>query len=148
MGESGAIILHLADLYADAGLTPPVSDPVARGDYLQMVAFNAAHLDAILWNIRLNRDLFPKALRSEAIVAFNMSKLQNEIIPQLEARLSKHDWICGDQFTAADCIMAQNIGWMRAYGIGHDGAVQAYAKRLQARPSWQTAYADAKEFER
>lgn len=146
--ESGAMVLHLADLYPEAGLSPSVSNPVARADYLQMVAFNTAHLDTILWNIRLNRDLFPKPVRSEAIVAFNMAKLQNEIVPQLETRLADQDWICGDQFSAADCIMAQNIGWMRAYGVGHDGIVHAYAKRLQARPSWQTAYADAREFER
>jgi glutathione S-transferase len=146
--ESGAMVLHLADLYPQANLCPPASDPVSRGDYLQMVAFNAAHLDTILWNIRLNQDLFPKAMRSDATVAFNKAKLQNEIIPQLEGRLSDQDWICGDQFTAADCIMAQNVGWMRSYGIGHEGAVHAYTKRLQARPSWQTAYADAREFER
>jgi len=146
--ESAAMILHLADLYPNAKLAPPASDPVRRGDYLQMVAFNASHLDTILWNIRLNRDLFPKPVRSEAIVDFNMQKLQNEVIPQLETRLSKHDWICGDAFTAADCIMAQNIGWMRAYGVGHEGAVHAYAKRMQSRPAWREAYSDAREFER
>lgn len=146
--ESGAMILHLADLYPEAELAPPVSDPVRRADYLQMVAFNAAHLDTILWNIRLNRDLFPKSVASPAIVQFNLDKLSNEILPQLEARLSKQDWICGDSFSAADCIMAQNIGWMRSYGVGRDGAIRDYAKRLQARPSWQDAYSDAKEFER
>lgn len=146
--ESGAMILHLADLYPDAGLAPSVTDPIARGDYLQMIAFNASQIDTILWNIRLHQDLFPKPVRSPATVEFNKSKLQNEIIPQLEARLSQHDWICGDTFTAADCIMAQNVGWMRAYGIGHDGPVHDYAKRLQARPTWREAYADASEFER
>jgi hypothetical protein len=44
--------------------------------------------------------------------------------------------------------MAQNIGWMRSYGVAQDGPVRDYAKRLQARPSWQAAYADAREFER
>lgn len=146
--ESGAMILHLADLYPASGMSPAASDPVARGDYLQMVAFNAAHLDGVLWNIRLNQDLFPKPVRSEAIVAFNKAKLKNEIIPQLETRLSRHDWICGAQFTAADCIMAQNVGWMRAYGEAKTGPIHDYAKRLQARPSWQTAYSDASEFER
>jgi glutathione S-transferase len=146
--ESGAMILHLADLYPEAGLAPPISDPVARADYLQMVAFNAAHLDTILWNIRLHQDLFPKAMASPGTVQFNMDKLTNEIVPQLEARLSKHDWICGDVFTAADCLMAQNIGWMRSYGVGRDGVIQDYAKRLQARPAWQDAYSDAREFER
>jgi glutathione S-transferase len=146
--ESGAMILHLADLHPEAGLSPSTSDPITRGDYLQMIAFNAAHLDTILWNIRLNRDLFPKSMRSETIVAFNMAKLENEIVPQLSARLSDQDWICGSQFSAADCIMAQNIGWMRSYGVAKDGPIQDYAKRLQARPSWQAAYADAREFER
>lgn len=148
MFESGAMILHLADLYPESGLAPPVSDPVRRGDYLQMLAFNAAHLDTVLWNIRLHRDLFPKSVASAGTVQFNMDKLKNEIVPQLESRLSQHDWICGDDFTAVDCIMAQNVGWMRAYGVGRDGALQDYAKRLQARPSWQEAYADMREFER
>ncbi|GLQ19639.1 glutathione S-transferase family protein [Algimonas porphyrae] len=146
--ESGAMIIHLADLHPHAELIPPISDPVARGDVLQMVAFNASHLDTILWNIRLHRDLFPKAVRSEATVQFNMDKLEREVLPQLEARLSRHDWICGNTFTAADCIMAQNLGWMRSYGIGRKGALRAYAKRLQARPSWQEAYSDMREFER
>ncbi|MEM7729376.1 MAG: glutathione S-transferase family protein [Pseudomonadota bacterium] len=145
--ESGAMILHLADLHPETGLAPPVSDPVARADYLQMVAFNAAHLDTILWNIRLHRDLFPKGVASPGTVKFNMNKLETEIVPQLEARLSRHDWICGDGFTAADCITAQNVGWMRSYGVGRDGVIDAYAKRLQTRPSWREAYSDAREFE-
>lgn len=145
--ESGAMVIHLADLYPEKGLAPTISDPIARGDYLQMIAFNAAHLDTILWNIRLHRDLFPKSVASPATVQFNMDKLNNEIIPQLESRLSQHDWICGNAFTAADCIMAQNLGWMRAYGAGRDGALRDYFKRLLRRPSWQEAYSDAKEFE-
>ncbi|MGB3456427.1 MAG: glutathione S-transferase family protein, partial [Litorimonas sp.] len=146
--ESGAMILQLADLCPEAGLAPPVGDPVRRGDYLQMIAFNAAHLDTILWNIRLHRDLFPKSVASPQTVRFNLDKLETEIVPQLEARLSRHDWICGDSFTAADCIMAQNLGWMRSYGAGRDGALDAYAKRLQARQSWKDAYSDAREFQK
>ena len=146
--ESGAMILHLADLYPEARLAPPITDPLRRADYLQMIAFNAAHLDTILWNIRLNRDLFPKSVASPGIAQFYLDRLSHEIVPQLEARLSRHDWICGDSFTAADCIMAQNVGWMRSYGVGREGAITDYAKRLQARPSWQAAYADAKEFEK
>ncbi|MGB6229068.1 MAG: glutathione S-transferase family protein [Litorimonas sp.] len=146
--ESGAMIVHLADLFPEAGLAPPVTDPVARGDYLQTIFWNAAHIDTLLWNTRLHRDLFPKPLRSAATVEFSLDKLRTEIVPQLDDRLSRHDWICGDMFTAADCIMAQNIGWMRAYGVAREGAVADYAKRLQARPSWRAAYADAREFER
>ncbi|MEL6688231.1 MAG: glutathione S-transferase family protein [Pseudomonadota bacterium] len=147
MFESGAMILHLADLFPDAGLAPSLEDPVKRADYLQMIAFNASHLDTILWNIRLHRDLFPKSVASPGTVQFNLDKLNNEVVPQLEARLSQHEWICGDDFTAADCIMAQNVGWMRSYGVGKEGPVRDYAKRMQARPSWREAYSDAREFE-
>ncbi|MEM9599477.1 MAG: glutathione S-transferase family protein, partial [Pseudomonadota bacterium] len=139
MLESGAMIIHLADLHPQSGLIPPVSASARRGDVLQMIAFNASHLDTILWNIRLHRDLFPEAVRSAATLQFNLDKLEAEIVPQLESRLSSHDWICGDSFTAADCIMAQNIGWMRSYGVGRKGPIRDYAKRLQARPSWQEA---------
>ena len=146
--ESSAMIIWLADQFPDAKLAPPVNDLMARADYLQQVQFQAAHIDMSLWQVRLNETLFPEPVRSLAIAALNRDKIENEMIPQLEARVSQHDWICGDQFTAADCIMAQNVNWMRGYGLGRKGPLRDYIKRIMARPAWQRATDDAKDFQR
>jgi glutathione S-transferase len=146
--ESGAMMVFLADAFPMAGLTPPIEDTLARAEYLQAMFFQAAHLDMSLWQIRLNETLFPEAVRSPAIAAFNRDKVEREIIPQMEAQLAKSAWICGDQFTAVDCITAQNVNWMRAYGMGRQGPLRDYMKRHLARPAWQRATADAKEFQR
>lgn len=146
--ESGAMMIFLADAFLEAKLAPAVTDTVARADYLQAMLFQATHLDMSLWQIRLNETLFPESVRSPAIAAFNRDKVEREMIPQLEARLANHEWMCGDQFTAVDCITAQNVNWMRAYGMGRHGPLRDYIKRHMARPAWQRATDDAKDFER
>lgn len=145
--ESGAMTIWLADSFPDADLAPPVAALRSRADYLQMVQFQASHVDMSLWQVRLNETLFPETVRSASIAAFNRDKLEREMIPQLEERVSRHAWICGDQFTAADCIMAQNVNWMRGYGLARKGPLRDYIKRIMARPAWQRATDDAKEFE-
>ncbi len=146
--ESGAMILWLADSFPQAGLAPAVTDLRARADYVSQVLFQASHVDMSLWQIRLNETLFPKAVRSPAISAFNRDKIEREMIPQMEARLSEHEFICGDAFTAADCITAQNVNWMRAYGLNGGKPMRDYARRMRQRPAFQRAYADAADFER
>ena len=145
--ESGAMILWLADTYADAGLAPSQDAP-SRAGYLQAVLFQAAHVDMSLWQIRLNETLFPGPVRSPAIAAFNRDKVEREMIPQMEARVSRHAWICGERFTAADCIAAQNVNWMRAYGMARSGPLDDYMQRHRERPAWQRATDDAGEFQR
>lgn len=146
MFESGAIMMWLAD--AHGRLAPAVDDLAARADYLQMMFFGCAHMDMSLWQIRLHETLFPKSQRSPAAAAFNRGKIENEMMPQLEARLSKQDYICGDDFTAADCLTVQNINWARAYGLCRTPVFDAYMSRMSKREGFIKAFADASEFER
>ena len=146
--ESGAMMLFLADAFPEADLAPDADDLPARADYLSALLFQAAHLDMSLWQIRLNETLFPEPVRSAPIAQFNRDKISNEMIPQMEARLDGHDWMLGDRFSAVDCIAAQNVNWLRAYGMARSGPLDAYMRRHMARPAWQAATADAAEFER
>lgn len=146
MFESGAMIIWLADQYPDKALAPLPADTKARADYLQMVFFGSAHMDTALWEIRMNETLLPEGVRSQSVADFYRHKLETEIAPQLEARLKAHPYICGEQFTAADCIMAQNINWAGAYSMCRSKAFKAYILRLAKRPCFQQAYADREEF--
>jgi len=148
MIESGAMIVWLADAHPEKGLAPAPDDLAARADYLQMVFFGAAHMDMSLWQIRLNETLLSESVRSQSIADFNREKIKNEMMPQLETRLERNPYICGENFTAADCLMAQNINWGRAYGLCSSPVFKRYMLRLYKRDAFQKAYADAKEFER
>lgn len=148
MIESGAMIVWLADSYVAKGLAPSVNDLEARADYLQMIMFGSSHMDTALWAIRMNETLLPKVVRSESIAQLYRQKIETEMAPQLEARLKRHKFICGDEFTAADCIMAQNINWAGAYGLCRSRAFKAYMLRLRKRPAFGQAFADADQFER
>ena len=146
MIESGAMIVFLADAYPEKGLAPSPDDLEARADYLQMIMFGSAHMDTALWEIRMNETLLPLEARSKSVADHYRHKLETEIAPQLESRLKSNKYICGDEFTAADCIMAQNINWAGAYGYCRSNAFKAYMLRLAKRPTFQQAYADRDQF--
>ena len=143
--ESLAILTWLADL--DDRFAPAPSALRARADYLQVLALGGSWMDQMLWNIRLHETILPKAARSEAFANFNRDKIKNEIAPQLANRLSKHDYICGDHFTAADCMTGHNLNWAGAYGLCRDDVFKAYMGRMKSRKAFQKAFADASEFE-
>ncbi len=146
--ESGAMIVWLADAHPDKALAPAPGDLAARADYLQMVFFGAAHMDMSLWQIRLHETILPKPMRSQSVADFNRDKIETEMMPQLAARLGAHPYICGEYFTAADCLMTQNINWARAYGLCRTPEFKAYMSRITKREGFIKAFADAKEFER
>jgi len=111
--ESLAILTWLADM--DGRFAPPPENLPARADYLQMMALGGSWMDQMLWNIRLHETLLPKPARNADYATLNRDRIKNEIAPQLAKRLEKHDYICGDRFTAADCLTGQNLNWAGAY---------------------------------
>ena len=76
----------------------------------------------------------------------NTRKWAKEIEPQLAERLNKSRYICGDQFTAADCISGHNVRWAQSYGLCEGAGFQAYLDRLATRPAYISAYSDADQF--
>ena len=143
--ESLAILTWLADI--DGRFAPPSENLRARADDLQMLALGGAWMVQMLWNIRLHETLLPEPARNAEFAALNRDRLQNEIVPQLTKRLEIYDFICGDKFTAADCMMGQNINWASAYGLCRNDTFKAYMARLKSRPAFQMAFSDASEFE-
>jgi len=144
--ESTAMLIWLADIYADKALAPAISDLHARADYLQMMQFGGSWMDMMLWQIRLHSDLLPKTIADDNTVTFNRDKFTHEVEPQLAARLEAHDFICGPAFSAADCMIGYNVGWARGYGLCTGDVFSAYRSRLAKRPAFALAYADAKDF--
>lgn len=142
MLESTAMIVWLADAFSEKGLAPAPDLTRERADYLQMMHFAGSWMDAMLWQIRVHRDLLPADQADERSIERAMQKLRDEVAPQIAARLSVQDYICGDAFSAADIVTGHNVNWARAYGLCTDDSFTAYVQRLAERPTFRQAFAD------
>jgi glutathione S-transferase len=146
MLESAAMVAFLADAYPEKQLAPAPGASHARADYLQMLLFGASTMDMMLWQIRIHEHVLPKAERDERTVARYRNKFMTEVEPQLAARLANDGFICGDTFTAADCVIGHNVTWARGYGMCQDEIFRAYLSRISKRPAFRAAFADASNF--
>lgn len=144
--ESGAIVTFLADAYKEVGLAPPVEDSLARADYLQMLYFGSSSLDMMLWQVRCHAHILPEPQRDSATLERYRNKFLNEAEPQLLDRLSRMAYICGDSFSAADCIIAHNILWAKSYSMCAHQGFDAYLARIMQRPGFQKGFDDAHQF--
>ncbi len=146
MLESGAMISMLADLFPEKALAPPATHfSTERADYLQMLHFGTSWMDMMLWQIRIHTHILVDDKDPNTVARYEQ-KLTTEVVPQLLARLEKHSHICGEQFSAADCVMGQNLLWARAYGVCQDERLTPYIQRLTERPAFAKAYADIGDF--
>ena len=146
MLESGAMVEFLADLYPAKALAPaPDVFSVERADYLQILHFGSTSMDMILWQIRTHTHLLGEDADEKTKIRYR-DKFSQEVEPQLKARLDKHGYICGDDFSAADCIMGPNTLWAQAYGLCQDATFVDYVGRLSARQAFIKAYADLADF--
>ena len=136
--ESGAIVLHIAEAH---GLLP--TDPAARAR-------------AIAWMFAAVSTIEPVIVEREVAVLLEGDKPWTaERLPMLEARLRQRlddlaawlggkDWLEGD-FSAGDimmvCVLRRPASAML---LGDYPALAAYVARAEARPAFQTAFADQK----
>jgi glutathione S-transferase len=146
MIESAAMVAFLADAAPEKQLAPPPGPSRARADYLQMLQFGATSMDMALWQMRIHEHVLPPAERDERTAARYRRKIVTEMQPQLAARLEGDGFICGERFTAADCVIGHNITWARGYGLCQDEVFRAYLSRLSKRPAFRAAFADVGGF--
>jgi glutathione S-transferase len=129
INETGAIALYLADKYG-LGTLAPKHDAANRGDYYRWVLTAAASLDVALINTMTKREEFPRGQASlKAITDFIITTLH------------KHPYVAGENFTAADVMVAAGLGWgMFMKAIPSDNATLAgYVERTTSRPARKRA---------
>ena len=146
MLESAAMVAFLADAYPEQTLAPAPGPSRERADYLQMLQFGAVTLDMMLWQIRIHEHVLPRVERDERTAQRYRQKFITEIEPQLAARLESGGYICGDTFTAADCVIGHDVTWARGYGLCQNELFRAYLSRVSKRPAFRAAFADAGSF--
>lgn len=144
--ESAAMVAFLADAYPEHKLAPAPGPSRERADYLQMLQFGAVSIDMMLWQIRIHEHVLPRAERDERTAQRYRQKFIAEVEPQLAARLESGGYICGESFSAADCVIGHDVTWARGYGLCQDEIFRSYLSRVSKRPAFRAAFADAGSF--
>ena len=139
--ESSAIIMHLADKFADKKLAPALGT-IDRAHYYRWMVYVPATVDPALEAITLHTRLLPEAKRVAAIADEGKRRWGN-IARVLEEAVGGRKFVVGDHFTGADVAVASAIGWVEFLGLlGDHPKLAEYAKPMKDRPAVQRAHAD------
>lgn len=141
MYESVPIVQYLLHHYADGRLEPP-RDSTEYGVFLRWMTFGEETLMGPVSKIARHGFALPEAERDRSMLEMGKRRFRH-FAASLEEALSKHEYLHGDAFTAADIVVgyslfAANLGG----GLPHDyPKLLAYYERLSARPAFKKATA-------
>jgi glutathione S-transferase len=141
MIESSAICLYLADKYSEKGLAPARGTP-DRMLYDQWMVFSTTTLEVPILRTYEHTHALPPEARSEKVVQ-ESQELFNKYADLLTEQLGENEFLVANRFSAADVMIGQVLIWARFMGLlkGHK-VLDAYAKRLAARPANKVARGD------
>ena len=123
--EQVAVYLYLADLYADAGLTPAV-EPAAR---------HLPALDGVLRHLLRTGGGGPRAAtRAGGALPLALRRLRH--CARYPGRAPQgRTWMLGDSYSVADVLWGTALNWTMAFGLIPERPVfRAYVERFLARP--------------
>ncbi|WP_075214963.1 glutathione S-transferase family protein [Mongoliimonas terrestris] len=131
--ECAAICAYLADAFPDAGLAPA---PSARADYYRWLFFAAGPLEQAIVNRALGVEVPPERRGMVGYGSFAT------MMDTLEMAVTRHAFVAGDRFSAADVYVGSHILWGLGFGsIEARPAFEAYGARMKERPAHQRATA-------
>jgi glutathione S-transferase len=133
--ESTAIVLAIADMHPEAGLTGPLGSPLRAEVYA--------------WSIMAMTELEPAAVNARFVPDVSeqyqagQRRRFGDAAAALDGPLAAHDFLLGDALTAADIVVGGVLAVGAFTGV-LDAAPQRvsdYFERLRARPAYARASA-------
>ena len=129
--EGAAICAYLADAFPEAGLAPTADE---RADYYRWLFFAAGPVEQAVTNNHAQFNPTPEQGRMFGYGNYDQT------VDVLEHAVSRHDYIAGNRFTAADVYVGSAVGWGTQFGtLPKRDAFQAYWDRLTARDAYKRA---------
>jgi len=130
--ESVAIVLYLAEKYADKKLIP--TDLKQRAEVNRWLLFATTELEQPLWRMSRHTSIYPEDRRSPADVALAREDFK-PMAAVLEQHMRGREFIVGDRVTVADFVTAYTLDWANEFHL-LDGfpELTAYMERMYARP--------------
>ena len=136
--ESGAIVLHLAELHPRSGLLPDNADARARAIAWMFAALNTVEPPIV------ELSMAGVVERDKPWYEARLPMLQDRVrtrLEQLSNRLGDGEWLDG-AFSAGDLMMVAVLLRLRSSGLLDEyPSVAAYVARGEARPAYQRAFA-------
>lgn len=135
MTESGAIVSYLADKYS-CGQLIPLPATALRGRYEQWAYFAVCELEQGLWSIAKHKFALPSVQRIADMKKTAAWEFQ-QAVALLSSGLADRPYVLGDNFSAADILLAQTLHWALAFKqpIEQQNVV-AYYHRVIGRPAF------------
>ena len=126
--EVAAICAYLADRFPERALAP-APDSAERGIYYRWLFHTAGPLE-----MALTVNAFGWEIDEQKATSAGCG-LHQTAIDTLEQAVSKAGpWLCGEQFTAADIVVASSLGFYMMFNMMEPTPIfEEYVKRAQAR---------------
>jgi glutathione S-transferase len=125
--EQVAVYTYLADMYPEAGITPPIGDAL-RGPYLRWMAFYGSSFEPAFVDKAMKREPGAASMSPYGTL--------DDVWKAVTGQLAKGDYMLGDKFTAVDVLWGAALNWMTMFGIAPETpVVRAYIDRIKARPA-------------
>ena len=139
--ESCAIVMYLADKYAEKGFAP-AHGTVGRAKYFQWMSYAITTLEQPAAEYGYHTNLRNEALRLPALADEAKKNFARAVLPA-EQQLGRTQFILGDSFSAADVMLGGTLAWARSLKLleGFPSTL-AYVARLVARPAYKKMRAD------
>lgn len=131
--EVAAICAYLAEQFPDAGLAPALDSP-ERGSYHRWLFFVAGPFE-----MASTAKAYDWEITDESAEAIGCGRIQ-DTLDAIEQTLAKQPYLCGDQFTTADLMMASYIGWQTMMKVLEPNPVfSQYVERCEDRAAAKRA---------
>lgn len=131
--EQVAIYLYLADLYPEAGLAPPIGDPL-RGPYLRWMVYYGSCFEPALVDRAMKRE---PASPSTSPYGDYYTMLKT-----LTDQLAMGPYMLGEKISAVDVLWGTALNWTTKFQlVPAMPVIQTYIDRIKARPSVMRANA-------
>ena len=125
--EQVAVFLYLADLFPQAGLAPPIGDPL-RGPYLRWTAFYRSCFEPAL--------IDKSQKREPATPSMSPYSDYDTMLKTLTDQLGKGSYLLGERFSAADVLWGTALSWTVMFGLVPElPVIKAYMARVNTRPA-------------
>ena len=129
--ECAAICAYVADAFSKVKLAPGIDD---RADYYRWLFFTAGPVESAVMNNGLG---FKTDEDQRRMAGYGTYQLTLDVLDQM---LGSRDYICGEEFSAADVYVGSQVDWGLMFKtIPQTANFDAYAERLRQRPAYQKA---------
>jgi glutathione S-transferase len=137
IGESGAIVLHLADAYRDRGIFAPEPGTPERAVFHELAFFVLTELDATTLYVLRRHEGLPDEYGAAPVACDAARAYFLRQVAEMERRLADgRAFLMGDAFSAVDILLASCLAWAQFSRIGLSEPLVAYRDRVAARPSF------------